>query len=528
MVWGNTHSTLSNDIFTRIPDAALADIAALKQLGLKPASVTQTMDSLATNVQNGQWLQAEADLISVDPDFQILCNETSSGTTELHLLKVGSDGSSADTLVKQWQGTGNITYGRDPSNPRSYTQTASGASAVVPWRFLITNADKGALLSWAVKFESYCAAGTDLGCTSSVGETNEYHLTTFPGGDITWPAVVPGQDWYAVQPILQLQDGTYVGVATYGLTPFRPSTSVMVKFDTSGNILGYAGTGYAPQIATADGGIIASTPSGAALTFDANLNTTGRLANLPTQGWTGNSYQIGSVETAFSIPAAPATPPYWSFAAANQSANKTSPLCHDQRDQIVAEYGQATVKDSYWGLIFGRSTQSIDKWPRFTPNCFEFTNSAHSGSYSFSDISTPGSSGRQWALIKQPLVFPASSGRGLDAWLQNYRTITGNLQASRTITSGYRDPVQNQAVGGRQTASRHMFGDAIDFQNQSCVGRPPGPCLATRPGAVAEWNNMIRAAQLAGADFTEATTDVCNYACAHADWRYTDQGVYAH
>ena len=62
--------------------------------------------------------------------------------------------------------------------------------------------------------------------------------------------------------------------------------------------------GYNPDIATADGGIIADAGGsyyegmyvpGPASTFDAKGNATGQLASLPTQSWIGNTYQLGSV-----------------------------------------------------------------------------------------------------------------------------------------------------------------------------------------------------------------------------------------
>ena len=49
--------------------------------------------------------------------------------------------------------------------------------------------------------------------------------------------------------------------------------------------------------------------------------------------------------------------------------------------------------------------------------------------------------------------------------LQAIRTQTGRPVR---ITSGYRCPAHNRAVGGA-TASRHMLGDAVDFQ---IVGMP--------------------------------------------------------
>ncbi len=64
-------------------------------------------------------------------------------------------------------------------------------------------------------------------------------------------------------------------------------TKELVRFDTSGNVLASAGN-FQPAIA--------ATSSGDAVTMDNSLNIIGVMASLPTQTWTGNSYQLGSVE----------------------------------------------------------------------------------------------------------------------------------------------------------------------------------------------------------------------------------------
>ena len=72
-------------------------------------------------------------------------------------------------------------------------------------------------MSWQAVLNPYCAEGTDLGCTSNVNGSSEFHLTNSAGGDVIWPAAVPNQSG-AVEPMLQLQDGTYVGTALMGPT----------------------------------------------------------------------------------------------------------------------------------------------------------------------------------------------------------------------------------------------------------------------------------------------------------------------
>jgi hypothetical protein len=107
--------------------------------------------------------------------------------------------------------------------------------------------------------------------------------------------------------------------------------------------------------------------------------------------------------------------------------------------------------------------------------------------------------------IKYPLVAPSSGGFGLDKWLEEYGS-------PRSISSGYRDPVQN---GGAKNG-RHMLGDAVDFQSVTYSPQ--------------EFNNMNAAAIRAEADFIENHHEYCakSLHCAHADWRYHSKGEYVH
>jgi len=102
------------------------------------------------------------------------------------------------------------------------------------------------------------------------------------------------------------------------------------------------------------------------------------------------------------------------------------------------------------------------------------------------------------------MTVAASSGYGLDKWREEYGS-------ARTITSAYRNPVRNDAVGGAQ-ASRHLFGDAADLRNES--------------GALPEWNDMETAAHLANADYVAPQTE-SGLGHVHADWRNHNPGDYA-
>jgi hypothetical protein len=156
--------------------------------------------------------------------------------------------------------------------------------------------------------------------------------------------------------------------------------------------------------------------------------------------------------------------------------------CGDVRDQIIGEY-----------ITYGIA---------FTPVCSDFTQSAHSAYFTFAEISV--TDDYTWALVRQPLIAAQSTGYGLDAW----RTAYGG---PRIINSGYRNPAHNAAVGGAPQ-SRHVYGDASDFGNQS--------------GQTSEWQAMVNAAQTAHADYIEPSTGPCGYACTHADWR-NHSGSYA-
>jgi hypothetical protein len=105
---------------------------------------------------------------------------------------------------------------------------------------------------------------------------------------VSRPQVLGGEQPF---PVLQAQDGSFVGstcgpfcFADYGVY------GDMVSFDASGNVRWVVPNDY-PQIATADGGVIGQS----GITYDQDGRATGMVPT-PTYSWTGNSYQIGSVE----------------------------------------------------------------------------------------------------------------------------------------------------------------------------------------------------------------------------------------
>jgi hypothetical protein len=194
------------------------------------------------------------------------------------LLRVGSAGDSSKIVVEDLSGS---TFTGAPGLFQS-TSNASMPS-------LITNSDQGVLGSYAISSSSQAPTSSSskasfyLATTSDASVTSRVQMTTLPGQQAP------------TQPALQAQDNSLVG--TVGT---QAGTS-MIAFDQSGNQR-WMQSNYTPQIATIDGGVIATSQSGQAVTFDQNGNQTGQLASLPKQSWTGNSYQIGSVKQVADTP----------------------------------------------------------------------------------------------------------------------------------------------------------------------------------------------------------------------------------
>jgi hypothetical protein len=182
-----------------------------------------------------------------------------SNDTHLRILRVGTDGSSLEATIGDWS-----------QSCVSGNCVPSGGGGPAGFGTLITNADQGILYSWGL----------------SAGDSTQNQLTTIAadGSASTVVTSMGSQAGVPVQPVLQRADGTYIGSVA----------GSMVAFTQAGQQL-WSQTGFTPQIATSDGGVIA-TSSGQTVTFDANGNQTGQLASLPTYSWKG-SYELGSVDS---------------------------------------------------------------------------------------------------------------------------------------------------------------------------------------------------------------------------------------
>jgi hypothetical protein len=194
---------------------------------------------------------------------------------------------------------------------------------------LITNADTGVLLTWG-DFQEFLAtvivkpepAGqaqaaprgktlpktkiAPMGGASPVpdGLTLDISLpppvygmaiTTGTSVSTTSGPAVPGQT-DAVIPVLQAQDGSFVGQVIVGQNPDGSNQYNMVAFDATGAVR-WVVPNEQPQIATADGGVIGQS----GITYDANGNATGQI-NMATYSWTLNAYQNGSVDSILANP----------------------------------------------------------------------------------------------------------------------------------------------------------------------------------------------------------------------------------
>ena len=186
---------------------------------------------------------------------------------------------------------------------------------------MITNADQGIL---------FTVQGSGLGA----GTGFVMAVTTGLGVSLTNAPVVVGDSYdsycdgcsffAAVQPVLQAQDGSFIGTVAVAYDNNNPLTD-MASFDQTGAIRWMVPGNYQPQIATADGGLIATDPSGAAYTFDQNGNATGVLQGSPVQSFYAETYVSGGGGISdVVLPAFEWASGFQSQAGGNPSGNGTS------------------------------------------------------------------------------------------------------------------------------------------------------------------------------------------------------------
>jgi uncharacterized protein affecting Mg2+/Co2+ transport len=214
--------------------------------------------------------------------YQML--DVGGSTSHLGLLRVSSSGASDDIGIYDHT-TSNVFLEADP-----YGYTG-----------MITNADTGIALLW--RLYDITDAGPRMTITNGTG------ASTVPApeiaGQTTWA--------YDVYPVLQAQDGSFVG----------SGRATMVAFDATGGVR-WSVPNYYPLMATADGGVIATSLDSVSFAiFDQNGNATGQMANIPTQSWQGSVYQVGSVDR-IARPPIPLALSLWANSGGNPSGNNTA------------------------------------------------------------------------------------------------------------------------------------------------------------------------------------------------------------
>ncbi|MGO9241049.1 MAG: IPT/TIG domain-containing protein [Bryobacteraceae bacterium] len=205
----------------------------------------------------------------------------------VRVLQIGSGGSYADIPVYDW---------------------ASPLYDLVPifWGATIANNDTGVVLTWD---DTYGDGNGD--------DVEEYKMAIIAGGSATVfnAPFMPGQ-YGSVEPVLQAQDGSFVGTAWNGDT----WTPYMISFDASGNVR-WSVSNDQPQIATADGGTIGQS----GIAYDQNGNATGQVGAASSSSWIGQAYSSAAGD----VSAIVQSPTQWAstfetVAGGNPSANLTS------------------------------------------------------------------------------------------------------------------------------------------------------------------------------------------------------------
>jgi len=173
-------------------------------------------------------------------------------TSHLGMLRISSSGAYTDLTVDDFA----------TADPQFWEAPGLNAG----WVF--TNADTGVLFAWEGLF-----GGPRMSIINDTGVSQ-----------VAAPQIDPD---FTVSPVLQAQDGSFIGFSGPGWN--------MVSFDASGAVR-WSVPGYYPLMALADGGVIATTDYVSATIFDKNGGAMGQIANMPTYSWRGNLYQLGSVD----------------------------------------------------------------------------------------------------------------------------------------------------------------------------------------------------------------------------------------
>ena len=269
---GSTAVHTDGTVFV-VMDSGSGSNQATAVVGIDPATGTEKFRVTQTG-------SSGADMIIAGDGYAYLPYTTGATATsvQVKLLRVSSGGAYTDIDIAT--SNGGVSF---PVSYRSYPA-------------LISNGDDGVLLSWA----SYPPG------TVSTGIPHLTKVSSTGVSDAIGPDI-PGRADYSVIPLIQRQDGTFVGTIFAGphqsdLFDWVPH---MVAFDANGTVL-WDVPNEQPMIATADSGVIGwrgtiydqnGIPTGVSalkdyMTFDIDGNLLAKEAVV--QSWTLNAYVGGA------------------------------------------------------------------------------------------------------------------------------------------------------------------------------------------------------------------------------------------
>ena len=161
-----------------------------------------------------------------------------------------------------------------------FSATCGGWAGGIGYTYLtganmITNADQGILLTWQTPNPD------------GSGYTSRMATVTGGAAAMAMEPAVPSEAGSAVVPVLQAQDGSFVGTFWDSSGDYDD----MVAFDATGNVR-WIVPNETPQIATADGGVIGQS----GITYDQNGNATGQVPSLAgaSPSWGAQVYTAGA------------------------------------------------------------------------------------------------------------------------------------------------------------------------------------------------------------------------------------------
>ena len=259
------------------PDGTVfaADRSRSMLVGIDSVSGSQRF---AVPISASNWQPVDTGLIVAGDGyayFPYAYAERSMGSQRNHLrlLRVNSIGATDDFSVMDWT-------------------TDIGDLVPLSYVYMITNATTGVLLSWpgGMEFHSAVTTGTSVSLLSG---------PSFPA------------DYDAVQPVVQMQDGSFLGTVTNG------SQQYMVAFDAAGSVT-WTVANDSPLMATEDGGVVGES----GIIYTSAGRATGQVQDY-TQSWRGNTYEKGSiVRFVLSAPATART--LWANRGGSPSGNFTA------------------------------------------------------------------------------------------------------------------------------------------------------------------------------------------------------------